>query len=402
MASFKIILKNKAHSNGLFPIYLRITKDRKSKLISTNYYCDKSQWNENKSEFRKGYPDYVQKNFALEKLKSRAEQIFNDATANGDDLTFEEFEELFFSYKVEKKMSVNDFWKEYIDDLTISGRTGNARYYMDCKRAFLGFLKNKTIYFKDITPNLLNKYEVYLRGRGSGDSGIAVRMRAIRAIYNNAVIKGFASKENYPFGDYKISRLKATSSKRAISFENIQKIREINLAEYPNLVNSRNYFIFSYYTRGMNFYDMMKLKWEDISEGKIIYNRSKTKTRLTVKITEPVEIILNFYKLQNRKSKYIFPIILKEDSTPIQLEYRKEKTLKKFNKDLKVLADLCDIDAKITSYVIRHSFATNLKQKGVATDVISEAMGHKNLSITQAYLKELENSVIDEAVERLL
>ena len=84
------------------------------------------------------------------------------------------------------------------------------------------------------------------------------------------------------------------------------------------------------------------------------------------------------------------------------MEYRKEKTLKKFNKDLKRIAELCEIDAKITSYVARHSFATNLKQKGVSTDVISEAMGYQNVAITQAYLKELENSVIDDAVEKLL
>jgi len=52
--------------------------------------------------------------------------------------------------------------------------------------------------------------------------------------------------------------------------------------------------------------------------------------------------------------------------------------------------------------VARHSFATNLKQKGVSTDIISEAMGHQNLAITQAYLKELENDVIDDALSKLL
>ena len=88
--------------------------------------------------------------------------------------------------------------------------------------------------------------------------------------------------------------------------------------------------------------------------------------------------------------------------TPIQIEYRKDKVLKKFNKDLKRIGAVCGIEAKITSYVARHSFATNLKQKGVSTDVISEAMGHQNIAITQTYLKELENSVIDDAVDKLL
>jgi integrase/recombinase XerD len=64
--------------------------------------------------------------------------------------------------------------------------------------------------------------------------------------------------------------------------------------------------------------------------------------------------------------------------------------------------NLCGIDSALTSYVARHSFATNLKHKGISTDIISEAMGHQNIAITQTYLKELESSVIDEAVEKLL
>lgn len=43
-----------------------------------------------------------------------------------------------------------------------------------------------------------------------------------------------------------------------------------------------------------------------------------------------------------------------------------------------------------------------LKQKGIATDIISESMGHQNLAVTQAYLKELESSVLDNACEMLL
>jgi hypothetical protein len=38
----------------------------------------------------------------------------------------------------------------------------------------------------------------------------------------------------------------------------------------------------------------------------------------------------------------------------------------------------------------------------VATDIISESMGHQNVAVTRAYLKELDNSLIDEAMEVLL
>jgi site-specific recombinase XerD len=84
------------------------------------------------------------------------------------------------------------------------------------------------------------------------------------------------------------------------------------------------------------------------------------------------------------------------------LENRKSKVLKRYNKRLKEISALCKIDKPVSSYVARHSYANCLKQKGVATDIISESMGHQNVAITQAYLKELDNSLIDEAVEILL
>jgi integrase/recombinase XerD len=402
MATIKITQRTKALSNGEFPIFLRVTKDRKSKFISLKLSCDNSQWNELKSEFRKNYTNYKQMNSALVEIRNRAEKIISDYLAKGEDLTLEEFEALFLNFKLDKKISVNAFWDEHIEDLNKSGRTGNARFFKDSRNSFFKFLGNKTIHFKDITPILLDKYEVFLRSNNNIDSGIAVKMRAIRALYNDAIKKGCASKEHYPFVAYKVSKLKGKGNKRALSIENVHKIIDLDITKYPNFIDTRNYFTFSYYARGMNFNDMMKLTWDNVIDDKIVYIRAKTKGRFIIKILEPVKKILDYYKNQKRGTKYVFPIILNEDSTPIQLEYRKEKTLKKYNKELNEIARICKIEDKITSYVARHSFATNLKQSGVATDVISEAMGHQNLSITQAYLKELENEVIDDAMEMLL
>lgn len=403
MATLKLYLKKKKLSNGEFPIYLRVTKDRVSKLISTGLSCELSQWNENKSEFRKTYKDYIQKNAILTTLKNRAEKIISDALAIGEDITLQDFEEKFFNYKKDKKVSIIDFWNEKIENLIIAKQVGNARAYKDTKNSFLSFIgTKKDLFFKDITPDLLNKYEIFLRSNNGTDGGISVRMRTIRALYNSAIEVGIASQEHYPFNIYKISKLKAENSKRALDSSDVEKIKNLDLNTHFDLIDSRNYFIFSYYSRGMNFYDMMLLEWEDIQGDKIIYTRRKTKTRFSIKILEPVREILDYYKVQQKNTKYVFSILTSDDLTPIQIEHRKDKILKKYNKELKRIAEICGITDKITSYVARHSFATNLKQKGVSTDIISEAMGHQNLAVTQAYLKDLESSIIDDAMETLL
>lgn len=56
----------------------------------------------------------------------------------------------------------------------------------------------------------------------------------------------------------------------------------------------------------------------------------------------------------------------------------------------------------INSYVARNSFVNCLKQKGVATEIISESLGHQNLAVTQTYLKALDSAVLDGASELLL
>ena len=111
---------------------------------------------------------------------------------------------------------------------------------------------------------------------------------------------------------------------------------------------------------------------------------------------------MNHYRKYSLGTKYVFPILLHDELTPNQIENRKTKVLKNYNKDLKAIAELAEIEKSVTSYVARHSFANCLKQKGVATDVISESLGHQNMAITQAYLKELDTSVVDKAIEVLL
>ncbi|MGC4041204.1 MAG: site-specific integrase [Flavobacterium sp.] len=286
--------------------------------------------------------------------------------------------------------------------MNIVGRTGNARAYLDTKNSFFKFCKNQHLLFKEINVELLDKYETYLRVNNNSDGGIGVRMRAIRALFNDAVKKGIVNEKYYPFKIYKVSKLKGRGFKKALTREEVKKIEDLDENLYPHLTEAKHLFVFSYYTRGMNFYDIMKLRWENVIDDKIIYIRSKTKGRFIIKILPPVQEILDYYKDINPSTRFIFPILLKEGLTPTQIENRKAKKLKKFNGDLKKIAEALKIEKTITSYVARHSMATNLKQKNVSTDIISQSMGHQNLATTSAYLKDFEDNVIDDANEMLL
>src|SRR5690554_2095213 len=402
MISFKTVLKKKKLSTGKYPVYMRITKVRKTIFFRTPYTFLEKEWDEKQGKFTKHASDYLNKNRLLLKFIDRATNVITHLEQNKSDYTLSDVEH---TLRIETNPSgkvVYSFWEEIIVEQKFAGRTGNARIHSDTLISVKKFAKGKELIFHQITPEFLEKYGSWLRSRGGTDGGIGVKMRSIRSVFNSAIKRSRIKEDLYPFKFYKVSKLKGKGIKKALKLEDIQKVAQLDLSEYPTLIDTRNYFIFSFYTRGMNFADMATLKWNDISDDRIYYTRSKTKRNFQIKILPPVQEILNYYKGRSTPTDYVFPILLEQGMTFSHLENRKRKVLKRYNKRLKEIASLCGIDKPLSSYVARHSYANSLKQKGISTDIISESMGHQNIAITQAYLKELDNSLIDEAMEVLL
>lgn len=402
MISIKTVLRKKKLSSGKYPIFLRITKDRKSIFFRTPYSADLNEWDSRQGKFTDNATDYLNKNRLLLKLQDRATKV---VTQFEQEKTYYTLEEIEVAMRVEnnpKSKHVYSFWEEIIEEQKLAGRTGNARIHSDVITSIKKFHGGKELTFLQITPEFLEKYEAWLRSRGGTGGGIGVKMRCIRALFNTAIKRGKIKESLYPFKVYKVSKLKSGGIKRALSLDEVHKIAEQDLSEHPTLIDTRNFFIFSFYTRGMNFADMITLRWNDVVDDRIYYTRSKTNKNFQIKILPPAQDVLRYYKAQNRKTNYVFPILLEENMTFSHLENRKRKILKRYNKRLKELGELCEISKPMSSYVARHSYANCLKQKGIATDIISESMGHQNIAITQAYLKELDNSMVDDAMEVLL
>lgn len=394
-----IILRHKKLANGEYPIVLRITKDRKSKIISLGLSCLKSHWKS--GELVKKHPNSSMKNRIILKQKEKALKIIDNFILDEIDFTLNQFEDKFRGVK-SSKVTVSEFWKEKILDLNKAGRTGNARAYKDVYNSFFKFHSNKNLVFREITPAMLDKYETHLRSNNNTDGGIGVKMRELRAVFNDAIKKGIVDEKHYPFKVYKVSKLKGKGLKKALTRDEMRLMEAIDTEKHPHLINTKNYMVFSYYMGGMNFVDLMKLKWENVQGDRIQYIRSKTKGRFTVKMLEPVERVIAYYKAQNRTTDYVFPILLKNNLTPMQIENRKHKTLRRFNKQLKEIAKIQGVEQNVTSYVIRHSFATNLKFAGISADLIGQSMGHHDVSVTNAYLKEFKDDIIDNAMSKLL
>lgn len=404
MTTFKIkLFVGKTLKDGKHPLVLQTIHDRKRKIMSLGFSTVKENWNVELSRFLPSEKNYKSKNKVLSSLEEKAEEILLSFKRESRPFTFESFFGKF--HLKEKQASLFEVYKEIISELDRKEKVNTANIYKNSSNVLREFCGKRQISLYDVNYRFLKSFEAFLFEKGNTGGGVHHHMRCVRAIMNESIRRGYLDSERYPFSTqfnkngYSLSHLKSKASPRALSFEDMTKIKNLDMKCYPHLTLSYNLFMFSYYARGMNFSDIANLKWSHIYNGRINYNRSKTSKSLNQKISGPIEEILKQYRSNN--SEYIFPILNRLHETDAQQKHRIKKCLKKLNGELKEIGKICEIDIDLTSYVARHTYATTLKQKGMSVEVISEALGHSELSTTKAYLEKFSNEVLDKTDDLL-
>src|SRR5690606_16269864 len=100
-------------------------------------------------------------------------------------------------------------------------------------------------------------------------------------------------------------RLNHKTRKRSVPINVISKIKNLELEKGSALDLARDIFMFSFYTRGMNFIDIIGLTKNSIIENEIYYVRSKTKQPFYIPINEYISAIIKKYSVNG---DYLFPI----------------------------------------------------------------------------------------------
>ena len=139
---------------------------------------------------------------------------------------------------------------------------------------------------------------------------------------------------------------------------------------------------------GMPFSDLAHLEKSNLKQGLLKYNRLKTGTPMSIEVLESAHNAIG--GLYNNPD-YLFRILsgaYKRDEEEAYREY--QSALRRFNNDLKSLSRKLRISSSVTSYTLRHSWATTAKYRGVPIEMISESLGHKSIKTTQIYLKGFE------------
>lgn len=125
------------------------------------------------------------------------------------------------------------------------------------------------------------------------------------------------------------------------------------------------------------------------------YNRIKTGTSVSLEVLESslptISKLRNNDPVREDGTNYLFSILRGNKSPKGESMYKEyQSALRRFNNQLKSLSRELHLKSAVTSYTIRHSWATNAKYQGIPIEMISESLGHKSIKTTQIYLKGFE------------
>ena len=404
-ASISVVCyKSKTLSNGENPLMLQISKDGKRKYQSLGISLNPKFWDFNKNKPKPNCPDgeLIQK-IILNKIAECNNQILELNAIQKDYTATTLLEQK--QKKITRK-TVGEFYQQIITQLSENNKRGNLLVYRYSLSSIKEFAKGKTNFlFSDIDTDWLQRYEKWLRAKENKETTISLLFRTLRSVYNKAVEQKSASKADYPFNDYKVSKFDVSTQKRAVTKSDILKVMKLNLSDKPFYMQfSRDIFIFSYLCAGINFTDIANLKHSNIADNRLQYTRQKTSKKINISLSEKALEILNRYTNTDETDSYLFPILdTKTHITATQKQNRIHKVLGHINKHLKTVADTAKLkNVNLTTYVARHSFATTLKKSGVHVELISEALGHSDIATTQIYLDSFDNSQIDNAMKCLI
>jgi len=265
------------------------------------------------------------------------------------------------------------------------------------------FSKGKEVPMDALTPSWLKSFEAYLRSSGNCWNTISTYMRILNAAYNEAVTTNYAVFRPLLFN--KVYTGVVSDRQNALDTQDMEKLIKLSFDENsplkPILQQTLQYFTMMFLLRGMPFVDIVYLKKRELKHNTISYRRMKTGRPLIVELEAPALVLLNALANKNESSPYLFPFLHHPDGS--EKAYKEYRTaLKNFNNRLEVIGKEVGLKQKITTYTARHTWVTIAFNCNISSAIISQAVGHSSIKVTETYLKPFQQAAIDAANKQVI
>ena len=288
--------------------------------------------------------------------------------------------------------TVNTAFRAKISAFNQQGQVGTATVYDTILKGIERFA-GAHIPFDAVTVSWLVRYAAFLQSEGKKQTTIAIHLRHLRAILNEARRQGIVKEAQYPFGRGRFEIQEGEGRKMALTLEQIGQIARYDDGSEAT-AKYRDYWLFLYLCNGINVADFVRLRYRDIVNGEICFVRQKTarttRTRkeIRVVVTDRMQAIIDRWGNPPSSDHFLFPI-LDGSEDAMRQKLKTQYFTRAVNKRMATIGEALGI-GNISTYTARHSFATVLKRAGANIAYISESLGHNDLKTTENYLASFE------------
>jgi len=388
-STFKVLFylkRDKQKTNGLIPLFCRITVDGKEVRFSMKCDVNPKFWDVKTGKAVGRTAEAVKINALTDTTKSAIYKVYREIQEREHYVTAEKIKnvflgieqkhqtllELFDSHNRERKLQIG---------INLHKSTyGKYCVTRQCIADFLMYKYNLTdIPVKEVNKEFIGDFETYLLTQYDYSKNYTVSlMKKFRHIIELALSREWIYRN--PFNDYKLQWQKV--DRGYLTQTEIETLIEYQF-EDERLERARDVFIFCTFT-GLSHTDVKHLTGENIQssiDGKwwIKGNRRKTDTSYEIPLLNVPRTILEKYR-----GKVSGNLLLPVFCLPL------------YNRLLKEMAKQCGIDKKISSHLARHTFATLALTKGVSIESVSKMLGHTNINTTQIYARVTDKKIENE------
>lgn len=178
------------------------------------------------------------------------------------------------------------------------------------------------------------------------------------------------------------------SAKKEVVFLSVDELKSLEAYKFsqPRLEDVKNLFIFCCYS-GLAYAEMNALESKHITIGFdglkwIRMERKKTGRVINIPLLPKALEILKLYENED----FLLPVISNQ----------------RFNSYLKEIASIVGIEKRLTHHIARKTFASIvLLYNNVPMEIVSELLGHSNMSITQEYYGKVVMKKVSDEIKKL-
>lgn len=271
------VLWPRKDKNGLFPIKIRITQNRKSTYVPLGLSIKKVEWSEHKKLVKTIHPDSDEINDQIIQLTEELEkQHINLEPKKNNKNNFFEYLQL----RIDLKKEGNKFF--------------STKRYQSLFFHLNKFSNNQPIYFTDINKEFVVRFTSYLekniQSRNDREEAsvntVVNYLKVFKTILNHA-IKDEVIKGNNPIPSHLIPSKKKIKKVPLNSTQiwRLNELRPNNQLMTRGMFDALNVFMFSFWSRGLRISDVLHLKYKHFTGDFFTIVMEKTEEVVYIPLT---------------------------------------------------------------------------------------------------------------------